>query len=340
MITKTVAVIGGGPAGMEASKELAFNGFHVVLIESAKCLGGHMNQWDRLFPNKRPAAEILDYLHLDIPDAITVMTETSITSVERDADRFILHSAGKTIIQADALLICTGFRVFDATLKEEYGYGIYDNVITSVDLEKWFKENKPIITSNGRVPAMVGFIHCVGSRDEKSGNLHCSKVCCVTAVKQAVELKEKLPDARIFCFYMDLRMFGLGYEELYKESQEKYRIQFIRGRLSEAFENMDGTLMAKVEDTLTARPLRINLDLLVLMVGFLPSDGTAAIGRMLGLSFNPNGFLQPLDGHLRTHDTVQQGIFLAGSCKGPKNLEESLADARSAVLRIKQYFTS
>ncbi|HRY32769.1 MAG TPA: FAD-dependent oxidoreductase [Bacteroidales bacterium] len=339
-MTKTVAVIGGGPAGMEASKELAFNGFQVVLLESGARLGGHMNQWDRLFPNKRPAGEILESLYRNFPGSITVMTETNITSIGRNADRFILRTAGRDVIEADALLVCTGFRVFDAILKEEYGYGIYDNVITSVDLEQWFKEKRPVLTSHGRVPATVGFIHCVGSRDEKSGNLHCSKVCCVTAVKQAVELKEKLPEARIFCFYMDLRMFGLGYEELYKESQEKYRIQFIRGRLSEAFENMDGSLMAKVEDTLTAKPLRINLDLLVLMVGFLPSDGTAAIGSLLGLTFNPNGFLQPRDGHLQPHDTEQQGVFLAGSCKGPKNLEETLADARSAVLRIRQYLTN
>ncbi len=124
------------------------------------------------------------------------------------------------------------------------------------------------------MPQRIGFIHCVGSRDEKVGNLHCSKVCCVTAVKQAIEVKEMLPHAEIFLFYMDLRMFGRHFEELYKEAQQKYGIQFIRARLSEAFENPDGSLQIRIEDTLLAKPMKMTLDLLVLMVGIQPDKKT------------------------------------------------------------------
>ncbi|NJO70443.1 MAG: CoB--CoM heterodisulfide reductase iron-sulfur subunit A family protein, partial [Bacteroidetes bacterium] len=102
----------------------------------------------------------------------------------------------------------------------------------------------------GKTPQRIGIVHCVGSRDEKAGNTYCSKVCCVTGVKQAIELKEQLPSSEIFNFYMDLRMYDRYFEDLYKEAQVKHHVQFIRGRLSEAFENPDGTVMIKIEDTL------------------------------------------------------------------------------------------
>ena len=157
------------------------------------------------------------------------------------------------MITANAVLLTTGFDIFDAGRKEEYGYGIYDNVITSVELEEAFKSGMPLQTVQGGTPSRIGFIHCVGSRDEKAGNMHCSKVCCVTAVKQAIEVKEMFPSAEVFLFYMDLRMFGRHFEELYKEAQQKYGIQFIRARLSEAFENPDGTLQIRIEDTLAGQ---------------------------------------------------------------------------------------
>jgi heterodisulfide reductase subunit A2 len=122
--------------------------------------------------------------------------------------------------------------VFDATKKEEYGYGIYDNVITSADLEKLFLDSKLLVNPLGKTPKKIGLVHCVGSRDEKVGNVYCSKVCCVTAVKQAIEIKERLPESDVYCFYMDLRMYGMHFEALYKEAQEKYAVNFIRGRLS------------------------------------------------------------------------------------------------------------
>jgi heterodisulfide reductase subunit A len=158
-------------------------------------------------------------------------------------------------------------------------------------------------------------------------------------VKQAIELKEKFPHSEIYCFYMDLRMFGSGYEELYKESQEKHAIQFIRGRLSEAFENPDGTVLVKIEDTLVGKPLKISLDLLVLLVGMLPSEGTKKMARILDLPLNGNGFLQATDAMTAPHDTSLPGVFIAGSCRAPKNLEDTFADARSAALRIDQYLS-
>ena len=121
---------------------------------------------------------------------------------------FIAQHADESARNAEAVFFApVGFGIDDlARRKEEYGYGIYENVITSVELENMFY-NHSIKMANGNTPKRIGIIHCVGSRDEKVCNYHCSKLCCITGVKQAIELRELLPDTEIFCFYMDMRMF-------------------------------------------------------------------------------------------------------------------------------------
>jgi heterodisulfide reductase subunit A len=234
-------------------------------------------------------------------------------------------------------LLTTGFDIFEAEKKEEYGYGIYENVITSVELEQVFKSEKPLLTAQGKTPARIGFIHCVGSRDEKAGNLHCSKVCCVTAVKQAIEVKEMLPAAEVFLFYMDLRMFGRHFEELYKEAQFKYGIQFIRARLSEAFENPDGSLQIRIEDTLLAKPLKMKLDLLVLMVGIQPQKKPGNLIDMLRLERDADGFLKQDDPYAAPFSTQIQGLYCAGGITGPKTIEETLTEARAVAAEINTF---
>jgi heterodisulfide reductase subunit A len=336
--TKTVAIIGAGPAGIEAAAILDRMGYYVVLLEKEQEIGGHLRKWDHLFPSIRKSDEVLDHLLARLDGNTAVLKGASIQEIKvNDGFDILLDQPGNSF-HADAVLIATGFDVFDAHRKEEYGYGIYDHVITSADLEYMFAQHQLPKRRNGEDLNRIAFIHCVGSRDEKVGVRHCSKVCCVTAVKQAIEMKQQLPDAEIFLFYMDMRMFGLGYEELYKEAQEKYGIRFIRGRLSESFENQDGSVMVKVEDTLAAKPLRLNVDLMVLMVGMLPASSTAQLSTMFGLDLNPNGFFKPADEHYSAQLSGVQGVFLAGACKAPKNVEETLADARAAALQIDEYF--
>lgn len=332
----TILIIGGGIAGMQAAASLSAMGHLPVMIEKSRALGGHVAEWDRLFPSRRPGKEVIDHLSQQLNGGITTYLETEIYKAARSSGQWnVTLTNGKTI-RADAVLVASGFDLFEARKKEEYGYGIYDNVITSADLEKRFAEGK--VTNNvGKVPQKVGFVHCVGSRDEKVGNLYCSRVCCVTAVKQAIEIKEMFPEAEVFCFYMDLRMFGLDYEALYKEAQEKWGIQFIRGRLSESFENADGTVMVKVEDTLANKPLRMNVDLLVLMSGMVSAQRTAHLIDIFGLQTDENRFLQPVDRQIQANDTGIPGVFMTGTCTSPKSIDETLADARAAALRILEY---
>lgn len=335
---KKVVVIGGGIAGMESSAHLAAMGYEVTLLEKGERLGGHLLNWERLFPTMRMGSEVLAFLKQGVDDHVNVLCNVEIISILRwSASCISVKLADGRVFDADSLLVTTGYDLFDARKKEEYGYGIYDNVITSAELEMIFSGGKEIRTASGVVPKRIGFIHCVGSRDEKVGNVYCSKVCCVTAVKQAIEVKEKLPETEIYCFYMDLRMYGMHFEALYKQAQEKYAINFIRGRLSEACENMDGSLILKAEDTLSGRPLKMNVDLLVLMVGFLPSAGTIAIGKMLGLEFGVNRFFKTCDQHTQTNISNIPGVFFAGACTAPKTITNTITDARAAATTIACY---
>jgi heterodisulfide reductase subunit A len=251
----------------------------------------------------------------------------------------IITSKGITI-QARSIVIATGYDIFDARKKEEYGYGIYDNVITSAELETLFSEGKKITTRDGKTPKRIGFIHCVGSRDEKVGNRYCSKVCCVTGVKQAIEIREMLPECEVFSFYMDLRMYDRNFEELYYEAQQKWGVNFIRGRLSECAENPDHSLVLKTEDTLTGRPLKMTVDMMVLLAGFVPRPETKQLAHMLGLGIGSDGFLLSADEHFKDNCTAIPGVFIAGAVKGPACIVNTMADARATATEVGGYLGS
>ncbi len=332
-LKKNVVVVGGGPAGIEASRMLDGMGYTTFLIERDSCLGGHLAKWDRLFPSGICAKEVVEGMTSDMR-GVKWFTDTEVLQANVLENGYNVILSNGMSVHADAILLTTGFSMFRAEKKEEYGYGIYDRVITSADLEAYFSgtANKAIAS-----PSRIGFVHCVGSRDEKVGNRYCSKVCCATAVKQACEIKEMFPEASVYCFYMDLRMFGRGYEDMYLEAQKKYGIFFIRGRVSEVSENIDGSLFVKAEDTLAGKPLRITLDLLVLMSGMTGNRNADSLVKMLSLTNYHDGFLNPADPFLNSQASSRKGIFFAGACTGPKTVPETLAEARAAAVNINEY---
>ncbi len=331
---RNVLIIGGGPAGIEAARRIRDYGHTPILIEKEARLGGHLAKWHKLFPDGEPTEEILTALTSDM-DGIKWFTDTAIVSINKLKNLYVAIFSNGITVQADAILFATGFSMFPAEKKEEYGYGIYNNVITNADLEHFFNTGKdPRIKD----PKVIGFVHCVGSRDEKAGNRQCSKVCCATAVKQACEMKELYPDATIYCFYMDLRMFGRKYEDLYLNAQRKYGIFFVRGRVSEVSEDIDGRLVVKAEDTLAGKPLRITMDLLVLMAGMSPCVENPRIASMTGIHIGEDGFFMPRDLIFRTTESHSKGIFLAGAVTGPKTIPETLNEARAAAMAIDNYF--
>lgn len=339
-MSKHVVIIGGGVAGLEVAGQLSKVGIEVSLIEKENKTGGHLNKWYRLFPDRRFSSEVKEYLNgITQNRGIKLLINTTIEKFIRSRSNFSITTNKGKELMADAIIVATGFDLFKSARKEEYGYGIYDNVITSADLEEMFS-NEEIRLKNGNVPETIGIIHCVGSRDEKVGNFYCSKLCCVTAVKQAIEIKEFLPGSKVFCFYMDMRMGGASYEELYREAQEKWGVSFIRGKVSEASETIENKLLIKVEDTLAGRPLKMKLDLLVLMAGMEMSEGGKKIAGIGGLNTGENRFFAATDNLVGSNRSNIKGVFYAGACTAPMNIPETLSHARAAVVEVIDYLNN
>jgi heterodisulfide reductase subunit A len=340
MTKKRVSVIGAGPAGMRAASTLAAMNIEVLLFEKDEIPGGHLSQWHVLFPSLQPASDVLIPLKQNIRhNNITILTNQAIAGIKQNKNRWTITSINGKDYLSDAVLIATGFNLFNAERKEEYGYKMYPQVVTSADLEALFNGQQKWPFSSDIEQPRIGLVHCVGSRDAKCGNRYCSKVCCVTAVKQAIELKKKFPQAQIYCFYMDMRMYGPGFEELYQDAQTNYNIQFIRGRLSEASPSGDNKVQVKAEDTLMGRPVKLTLDMLVLMVGMEP----ASI-----LKFNQgqyffekpefgDGFITPESSPLHLSTLNNEGLYVAGACKGPASLPDVILDAEAASMKIINY---
>ena len=336
MNNKEVIIIGGGPAGIEAAYNLALNGCKVTVIEKEARIGGNVNNIVKLFPNFINTDEIRESLIKKSQQTnIKILVNTEIAQLNYDNHLWNVKSASGETYTADAVLLASGFKTFDARFKEELGYGIYSGVITSVELEAMFRTGK-ITTHEGKTPQRIAFLNCVGSRDEKVGNHYCSRVCCINAVKQSIEIKELLPETEIFCFYMDIRMAGQFYEELYRKSQEKHNVNYIRGRISEAAATIDNRVQIKCEDTLNQLPMKMTVDLLVLMVGTEASDGTTNLGGQVGIK-GEYGFAKSLNLHEADNQTIKEGLFLAGSCKRPLTLPETMADSRAAAFTILNY---
>lgn len=343
---KKVIIIGSGVAGMQTAITLHEMGIGSVIIEKDTVLGGKLNLWDRLFPTMTPVDEVLLPLvdavrALEGAGVVELLLNTTVLGVDGDGCGVTVDGGGRIV--GDAVVIASGFDLFDARIKEEYGYKIYDNVVTTVDLEQMFKQGR-LLTADGRVPKTIAFLHCVGSRDEKVNQRHCSRVCCITGVKQAIEVKQAIPEAEIYSFYMDMRMFGPGYEELYRQAQQEYNIHFVRGRISEAAQTIDNRVQIKAEDTLIGRPIKMTVDLLVLVVGMKAGASNAVFAAAGGVGgvveLYPSGFVKPVNQFTQSVCSGSGNIFYAGTVTAPKNIGESINEGITAAYKISHYFNS
>jgi heterodisulfide reductase subunit A len=238
-------------------------------------------------------------------------------------------------IEVGTIIVSTGFDLFDASKKEEYGYGQFPNVVNLGEVERMLSSAGPtqghvVRPSDLQEPKKIVYIQCVGSRDELT-NKYCSRVCCMTAIKQARMIRDKT-GIEIYVFYIDLRTFGKGYEEFY-ESTAKAGVTFIRGRVGEILQN-DKTMSLAVrgEDTLLGKPIQLNeVDLVVLSTGVVAADATNKIAHALHLSVSPDGFLLEAHPKLRPVDSFNDGIFVAGMAQGPKDIPDTVAQAKAAA---------
>ncbi len=239
-------------------------------------------------------------------------------------------------LHVGAIVVATGYKEFDPSIKKAYGYGKHKNVITQMQLARMIDPSGPtggkvIRPSDGREPTDIVMVQCVGSRDNQVGNDYCSRVCCMVATKHANLLKRDiLKDSDITVCYMDMRAFGKGYEEYWQRAQE-LGITFLRGRPGEIDEIPGDNLIVKVEDTLSQRVVAKETELVVLSAATEPSDGTAQAIQALGIGKDETGFVKEFHPKLRPVDTSVEGIFVCGSAQGPKDIPDAVAQAKGAA---------
>ena len=235
-------------------------------------------------------------------------------------------------VEVGTIIVATGFEPFDARRKPELAYENYSNVITGMEFERLVSASGPTkgnILIDEKEPKNVVFIQCVGSRDKNLGNEWCSRVCCMYATKQAHLVKEKIPEANVTVLYMDLRAFGKGYEEFYDRVRSE-GVMFRRAIGSEIYRKEEH-LVVRTEDTLLGETVEIDADLIVLSVGLEPGEGTKSISKLLKLSSSADGFLMEAHLKLRPVDTTTDGIYLAGCCQAPKDIPDTVAQAKAAA---------
>jgi heterodisulfide reductase subunit A len=240
-------------------------------------------------------------------------------------------------LDVGTIVIATGAGVYDPTALTQYGYGKFDNVITSMEFERLINAGGPsgghlIRPSDHEIPDTVAFIQCVGSRSEKSGQLYCSNVCCMNTIKDALLIKEHWPDTKIYVFYIDIRAFGKGFEDLYRRAR-KAGVVFIRGLPAQIHEDRERSLRVVGENTLTGKPYNITAGLVTLSVGLKPHEDADNIQRLFNLSRSPDGFFMEAHPKLRPVDAPTGGIFFAGCAESPKDIKDSVTQASAAAAR-------
>ena len=341
MTSGKVLIIGGGPSGLESARCVAELGGEAILIEKRERLGGTPDRenYAKLTHHWRDASEAM----ADMAAAATsnknveVKYQAEVKGMTGSAGNFTveIEAGGKAeSINVGSVIIATGFQHFDpGRATQYYNYYSFPDVITLTDLEKMLKEHKVVRPSNGETPKKIAFIQCVGSRDRQIGNEYCSKVCCGIASKQAIELRQQLPDSKVMIFYIDMRMYGYWENEIYWPAQEKYKVNYVKGVVSEVLQKGDKLLM-RGEDTTMSRPMEVTMDMIVLSVGMEPSAGTRAIAQLLGIQQNKYGFIEAGGaGGLDTVATSVPGIFVAGAAAGPSDLDDSISEAGLAAAR-------
>lgn len=281
-----------------------------------------------------------------VPQVVTIDPESCIefksgkcrkTCVEACADRQAIDFTQQErieTIEVGTILLTTGFKVFDAQRLPYYGYGTYPNVYTALEVERLLNASGPtsgeVVLRDGRTPRSVGIIHCIGSRDEHT-NTHCSRVCCMYALKLAHLVQERT-GAEVYNFYIDMRTPGKAFEEFYNRVAEE-GTHFIRGKVADVYpapEN-DGRLVLQAEDTLLGKVRRVPVDMVVLAVGMEAQADAEEVRRTFNITCGTGGWFTERHPKLAPVATFTDGVWIAGACQGPKDIPDTVAQAGAAA---------
>jgi len=248
----------------------------------------------------------------------------------------------EAVLNVGSVVLAPGFDEFDPSLKSEYGYGRYPNVLSSIEFERILSASGPysgmtLRPSDGEVPRKIAFIQCVGSRDAQLGNNYCSSACCMYGIKEAVIAKEHTPGVQCTIFFMDIRAYGKEFDAYYARAKEEYGVRFVRSRVS-CVDEFPGSQNLIVRYVVDEEPKEEEFDLVVLSVGMRPPKRAAELAKALDIKLNEYNFC--FTGNLSPLETSRPGIYVCGAFAGPKDIPESVAQASGAAARAASMIAS
>ena len=241
--------------------------------------------------------------------------------------------------QYGAIVAATGFKPIDASKYDEYGYSDNPDVVTSLEFERLMNAagpNKGVLLrpSDKQHPHDIVFIQCVGSRcSDQRGKSYCSKICCMYTAKHAMLVREKYPDTNVHVFYIDVRTPGKNFDEFYRRAVEQYGVEYIKGMVGKVWKNGD-KLMVQGSDLLNGEQLLLETDMVVLATAIEPDPSARSVATMLTASMDTNDFFTEAHAKLRPVESPTAGVFLSGTCQGPKDVPETVAQASAAASKV------
>jgi heterodisulfide reductase subunit A2 len=334
----TVLIVGAGPTGLSAAAGIASAGKNVVLVEKEKTLGGApiLSGYARLVPSGEWAKDAIGRMvkRVETNPNVTIHRGTKVTRVDGVAGDFTATLGNGQTVKVGAIVLCTGFTHFDSINKPEWGFGTYEDVVTTTQVEQMIGAGKIACPSDGRVPERVAILLCVGSRDRQIGREWCSKICCTVSTNIAMEIKELSPKTDVFIYYMDIRTFGLYEDKYYWKSQEEYKTKFVKARIAEVTQAPDGRLLVKGEDTLVKRPIVIPMDLVVHAIGMDPNLENPEIAKVFGVGLEKHGFLDRGEHYTSSFATARPGVYVGGSALGPEDIDTCVSHGLAMAMRV------
>jgi len=333
----TVLVVGAGPTGLSAAAGVASTGRKVVLVEKETRLGGApiLSGYAKLVPSGEWARDAIGRMVKRVEDdaRVTIHKATKVTKVDGSFGNFTATLSNGQSVNAGAIILGTGFTHFDSINKPEWGFGTYEDVVTTTQVEQMVVAGKIACPSDGRVPERVCILLCVGSRDRQIGREWCSKICCTVSTNLAMEIKELSPTTDVFIYYMDIRTFGLYEDKFYWRAQEEFRTKFVKARIAEVTQGPDKRLLVKGEDTLVKRPIVIPMDLVVHAIGMDPNLDNPEIAKVFGVGLEKHGFLDRGEQYTSSFASTRQGIYVGGAALAPEDIDTSISHGLAMAMR-------
>ncbi len=342
-INPSTLVIGGGIAGITAALELADTGSQVFLVERERKLGGNMTKIDLTFPYLNSAQQIIHEKinRIEHHPNIRIFRNTVIEEIFGYIGNFnstIGQNGTEVELKFGNIIVATGLKPFDPSGLKNYGYGKFQDVITSLEFEQMLLSGK-ILTKEGKEPANVAIIHCVGSRNSDEHE-YCSRTCCMSALKYANQLRSAIPEVNIYQAYADMRAFGKGCEELYCATSRKdvMFLMFDQQKdlpvIIEAKADDSCKMVIEMNEKLSGERIEIPADLVILMVGLEAQDDAKELARSVGISMCGNSFFMEKHPKLDPVATTTSGVYVVGNCQAPKEIPDAISQAKAATARI------